>query len=127
MITFDFFAHRFFEANPDYIKFFPFGELDSVEEVLKDPRLKLHAGRVMSALSSIVDNLNNPSNFEQQLREIISTHAERKIELNQFLNLKQALVQFLIDKLGPDVMNEEAMSAWSKAYSVILNAYEHRN
>lgn len=98
-----------------------------MEEVLKDTRLKTHAGRVMSALSSIVDNLNNPSNFEQHLREIISTHAERKIELIQFLNLKKSLVKFLIDKLGSDVMNEEAMSAWSKAYAVILDAYEHRN
>lgn len=115
---------RFFEANPDYVKVFPFDDLEDLEEILKSSSLKMHAGRVMTALSSIVDNINDPIIFQENLQKIISSHVERKIELKQFENLKMALVRLLIDKLGDDIMNDEAKKAWSKAYDIILDTYQ---
>ncbi|KAH9413073.1 globin 1 [Dermatophagoides pteronyssinus] len=115
---------RFFEANPDYVKVFPFDDLEDLEEILKSSSLKMHAGRVMTALSSIVDNINDPIIFQENLQKIISSHVERKIELKQFENLKMALVRLLIDKLGDDIMNDEAKEAWSKAYDIILDTYQ---
>lgn len=115
---------RFFEANPDYVKVFPFDDLEDLEEILKSSSLKMHAGRVMTALSSIVDNINDPIIFQENLQKIIASHVERKIELKQFENLKMALVRLLIDKLGDDIMNDEAKEAWSKAYDIILDTYQ---
>ncbi|OTF78604.1 cytoglobin-1-like protein [Euroglyphus maynei] len=115
---------RFFEANPDYVKVFPFDDCKDLNEILKSSTLKMHAGRVMTALSSIVDNLNDPILFQENLGKIITSHVERNIELRQFENLKMALVGLLIDKLGNDIMNDETKEAWSKAYDVILDTYK---
>ncbi|KAF7492519.1 Cytoglobin-2 [Sarcoptes scabiei] len=117
---------RFFEANPDYVKYFPFGDLDDLEKILVDPRLKWHASRVMAALSTIVDNLDDPVCFEDSLQKVLSSHLNRKIQLYHFENLKKALVCLFMDKLGPDIMNDETIEAWSKAYDVILDTYRSR-
>ena len=83
---------RFFEANPDYVKLFPFDNHEDIEAVLKSSTLKMHAGRVMTALSSIVDNLNDPIVFEENLQKIIISHVQRNIELKQFENLTILIV-----------------------------------
>ncbi|KAH7643587.1 globin 1 [Dermatophagoides farinae] len=115
---------KFFEANPDYVKLFPFDNHEDIEAVLKSSTLKMHAGRVMTALSSIVDNLNDPIMFEENLQKIIISHVQRNIELKQFENLKLALVQLLMDKLGTNIMDDQAKESWSKAYDVILETYK---
>lgn len=78
----------------------------------------------MGAISSIVDNLQNPKQFEENLKKIIDDHIERKIGVDRFVNLKQVLVELLCDKLGTDLMNDEALTAWSKVYDFIIHTYQ---
>lgn len=80
----------------------------------------------MAALSTIVDNLDDPVCFEDSLQKVLSSHLNRKIQLYHFENLKKALVCLFMDKLGPDIMNDETIEAWSKAYDVILDTYRSR-
>ena len=115
---------RFFKENPTYVKLFPFDSSLSLEEIVKDKRFKMHAGRVMTALSGIVDTLNAPDDFQRNLQKVIDDHKARNIQLSHFLHLKAVLVQLLIDKLGAEVMNDEAKAAWAKAYDAITCAYE---
>jgi len=41
--------------------------------------------------------------------------------VEHFENLKKTLVKVLVSALGSDVMTDEAITAWAKAYSVITN------
>ena len=127
MIFFLFFENkiRLFTAHPSYINYFPFKDLTDVDEICKDRRLKLHASRVMGAISSIVDNLDNPEQFRENIQKIIDSHVGREIGLERFVNLKMVLVQLLCDTLGAEIMDQNALGAWAKVYDYILESYKN--
>lgn len=76
-----------------------------------------------SALSKVVDNLDNAEEFNKTLQELMQSHKKRDIKVEQFENLRTVLMALLRDSLGPELMNAEACVAWNKAYDVIVNAY----
>lgn len=94
------------------------------DELKGDKRLKMHAGRVTSALSALVDNLNNPDELKQVLNNMLMGHKARDITLEQFVNLQKVLIDFLKDALGPQLMNEDAVVAWNTTYEFIVQTYK---
>lgn len=115
---------RFFAANPDYKNFFPsFRDLNTLDEIRADKRMAYHAGRVTTALSGIVDNLDNPGEFSRVLTAMLQSHKKREIKVEQFENLRAVFIGLLQDTLGKDLMNEEASKAWELAYEVIVFTY----
>lgn len=69
----------------------------------------------------MIDNLNDIEVFVEMVEKLARTHIRRKLNVQHFENLKLSLVKTLVSALGEDVMNEEAIAAWAKAYSVITD------
>ena len=91
------------------------------EELSKDKRLKAHAANVMYYLTMMIQNIDDTEVFIEMVNKIVRSHIRRKLSVEHFESLKKTLVKVLVQVLGELVMNEEAITAWAKAYSVITS------
>lgn len=73
----------------------------------------------MYTLTCLVDNLEDPECLVEMLTKLGWNHGQRGVKLLMFHRLGKVLFSVLKEKLGHDVMNKEALSAWNKAYGVI--------
>ena len=76
---------------------------------------------VLYALTSLVDNLDEPECLVEMLKRQGSNHSKRRVEYSMFVNLGSTIVGLLKDKLGPQLMDSFATEAWVKAYGVIIS------
>lgn len=89
--------------------------------------MKAHALTVVSALTVMVDSLDQPEVFMELIEKNIRTHINRKIGVEQYKHLKVAFVDTLLAVLGPEIMNEVSLTAWGKAFDVIVETYNKIN
>lgn len=112
---------RFFAENPSYQKLFK-ALKDVPHSELKDNKKMLaHATNVMYAVTMLVDNIDDTEVLVEMLSKLARNHSRRKISVEMFENLKISLMGTLKEKLGSDLMNDEAVCAWDKTYGVILS------
>jgi len=110
--------YRLFEAQPTYQQFFSFRDVPDLAKLREDKRLKAHVRNVMHTLAMVVDNLDEPEVAQEMLDKIARSHIQRQINEHHFEQLKGCLVSLLTDTLGKEVMNEQALTAWSKTYDL---------
>ena len=78
----------------------------------------------MYAITSLVDNLDDPECLVEMLSKVGTSHYIRKIDIPKFNNLGVTIVGLLVEKLGPEMMDEDAINAWKKTYGVIVSVIE---
>lgn len=92
-----------------------------IAELRGNKKVLAHANSVLYAITSLVDNLDDPECLVEMLHKVGDSHGTRHIEIEMFNNLGVTLVGLLVEKLGPNVMNASAIDAWKKTYGVIVS------
>jgi len=115
---------RFFTENPSYQKHFKGFKDVPISELRGNKKVLAHANSVLYAITSLVDNLDDPECLIEMLKKTSESHFKRKIEIPMFNNLGVSLVGLLVAKLGPELMNEAAVDAWKKTYGVIVSVIQ---
>jgi len=114
-----FFIH-FFTGFPEYQKIFRgFADIP-LEQLSTNKRFIAHAYTVMSALSALVDNLDDPEVLSELLLNVGRNHIKRKLKKGDFENLRASLVDFLGKALRDD-WTPEADVAWKKTLQVVVH------
>ena len=115
---------RFFTENPSYQQNFKSFKDVPISELSGNKKLLAHAISVLYAVTSLVDNLDDPETLVEMLSKVGQNHSRRHINLEMFQNLGVSIVGLLIQKLGPQVMDSVAIDAWKKTYGVILSVIQ---
>lgn len=115
------FFPRFFSENPSYQSLFPSFKDVPLSEIKGNKKVLAHGMNVLYALTSLVDNLDEPECLVEMLKKLGGNHSKRGIEHSMFVNLGSTIVGLLKDKLGPQHMDSFATEAWIKAYGVIIS------
>lgn len=117
----------FFESYPSYQNFFKAFKDVPLKELPKNSKFHAHCTSVMYALTSIVDNLDDPECLVEMLSKLGENHQRRSIARQQFIDLKAVVIKFLKTKLGSKFTSEDE-TAWNKtleaAYSVIFKGID---
>ena len=111
---------RFFHAYPDYQKLFKGFAHVPLDQLRGNKRVEAHAKAVLYAITQLVDNLDDTELVIEMLKKQGRNHQNRKIDSTKFQNLGGVLLELLTEKLGPELMNEKGVQAWTKTYSVIV-------
>lgn len=78
------FCHRFFKKHPDYLsQFHSFNHL-SIEELPTSRKFKAHCVSIVTALSNIVDAMNEPELLVSHLELIGERHKQRGQKKQEF-------------------------------------------
>jgi len=112
---------RFFTENPEYQQLFKSFKDVPISELRGNKKVLAHASNVLYAITMLVDNIEDTEVLVEMLQKLAKNHRRRKITIEKFENLKISLVGHLQEKLGPELMNDEAVAAWDKTYGVILS------
>ncbi|KAK0085934.1 hypothetical protein PV325_004228 [Microctonus aethiopoides] len=111
----------FFERYPEYQAFFPAFKDVPREELSGNKRFQAHAASVIGALNSIIDALTDVGLLEATLVTLGERHGKRGQTSQQFLHLKEVVLDILRQSLGTK-FTSEAEDAWTKT---IDTAYSH--
>ncbi|KAJ9590153.1 hypothetical protein L9F63_016738, partial [Diploptera punctata] len=93
----------FFEDNPSYQNYFKAFKDVPFKELPKNPRFHAHCTSVMYALTSVVDNLDDPECLVEMLSKLGENHQRRGINRQEFINLKSVVIKLFKTKLGIEV------------------------
>uniref|UniRef100_A0A0B7A0X1 Globin n=1 Tax=Arion vulgaris TaxID=1028688 RepID=A0A0B7A0X1_9EUPU len=104
---------QFFTDYPYMLDFFPALKGKSISELRKSTHLRPHATSVFYALTSYVENVDDPENLVGLVKKISISHVGRGIGFKEFEDLKTSLLKFVTSKLGPKG-TPEVESAWRK-------------
>jgi hemoglobin-like flavoprotein len=113
--------HRFFTENPTYQSVFPTLKDIPLSEIHGNKKIQAHANNVLYAITSLVDNLDDTDCLVEMLKKLGGNHGKRGIQYSMFVNLGSTIVGLLKDKLGPQLMDDFAITAWTKTYGVIIS------
>lgn len=78
----------------------------------------------MSAITQLVENLDDPEVLVEMLIKTGGNHFRRKIQLEQFNSLGVSIIGWLIEKCGTKKMDDTAVNAWKKTYGVIVSVIQ---
>ncbi|XP_076448153.1 globin-like [Babylonia areolata] len=113
------FMIRFFEDYPhNQDSFTEFRDV-SLSELRHHPGLEQHAMRVMRALTTIVDSIDDSHVLVSVLHKTVDSHLTRSIRASQFTELLDVFGRFLADGLGEQFTADMA-TAWQIAVTAIL-------
>lgn len=111
----------YFQKHPHYQKVFRAFSDVPISELKGNRRLLAHATSVMYAITSVVDNLNDPDCLVELLAKIGDSHIPRNLARHHFEDLGSVILEILEIKLGSRLMNDTAKDAWRKTLAVMNN------
>ncbi|XP_077989970.1 cytoglobin-like [Glandiceps talaboti] len=110
---------RIFTQLPEAKKLFKNLEgIDDLEKLAKHPRLKAHGLRVMAAVNSWIEYLDDSEVLIQLLVDIGISHAKHKIPEKYFEALG-GIVIWLVETKSGSAYSDYAKNAWIKAWGVM--------
>lgn len=95
-----------------------------LNELTGNKRLLAHANSVLYAITSLVDNLDDPETLVEMLHKLAANHFKRGITIAMFNDLGVTLVGYLKSTLEPSQMDAAAVTAWTKTYSVMSSVIQ---
>ncbi|XP_012682926.1 cytoglobin-2 [Clupea harengus] len=106
---------RFFVNFPSAKQYFSqFQDMDDPEEMEKSSQLRQHARRVMNAINTVVENLNDPDKVSSVLNIVGKAHAlKHKVEPVYFKILSGVILEVLAEDFG-ECFTAEVARAWTK-------------
>uniref|UniRef100_W5LJG5 superoxide dismutase n=2 Tax=Astyanax mexicanus TaxID=7994 RepID=W5LJG5_ASTMX len=111
---------RLFTSFPSSKQFFSqFRDTEDPEELKSSVQLKKHALRVMSALNTLVENVNDEEKTAAVLKVVAKSHAiKHSVEPRYFKLLTGVILEVLVEAF-PETFGVEAQGAWSKLMEVV--------
>lgn len=111
---------RFFVNFPSAKQYFSqFREMEDPEEMERSAQLRKHAGRVMNAINTVLENLHDPDKVSSILGLVGKAHAlKHKVEPMYFKILSGVILEVLAEDY-PDCFTAEVQSAWAKLMGVL--------
>ncbi|XP_066583877.1 globin isoform X2 [Prorops nasuta] len=106
----------FFTKYPDYQKYFEAFKNVPISELSTNKKYQAHCISVITALSNIVDSLNNAELLTATLTSLAERHQKRGQKQEHFENLKGVMLEVLGKALGKQ-FTAEVEEAWEKALS----------
>jgi len=111
---------RFFTENPSYQSNFKSFAGVPLAELRGNKKVLAHALNVLSAITALVDSLDDTEVIVEMLTKLAGNHFRRGIKIEMFQNLGVTIVGLLKEKLGA-AMDDQAVEAWKKTYGVIVS------
>ncbi|XP_054462934.1 cytoglobin-1-like [Anoplopoma fimbria] len=113
---------RLFVNFPSSKQFFSqFKHIEEPEELESSVQLRKHARRVMSALNTLVESLDNPDKMASVLKLVGKAHAQRhKVDPVYFKILSGVILEVLGEEF-PAVVTPEVGVAWTKLFATIYS------
>ncbi|KAL7300188.1 globin [Trichogramma pretiosum] len=116
----------FFKKHPEYQKLFGAFKDLPVDELAANKKFQAHCLSIITALNNVVDSMGDPALLEANLLAIGERHHRRGNTREQFLHLKEVILEVLRQKFGTKFTPETA-EAWNKTldavYSIIFQAF----
>ncbi|XP_022092380.1 cytoglobin-1-like isoform X2 [Acanthaster planci] len=102
-------------------------DLKDIDVLKKNPKMRAHGYRVVSAFCSLVENLDTPDIFIELLKNTGYSHSMRNVPHHYFEELGLVFLEVMSEQLG-DKFTPKAKEAWGLAYGfmckVILGAMD---
>ncbi|XP_046358133.2 globin-like [Haliotis rufescens] len=117
------FLIKFFQDYPEDKAFFEAFKDKKPEELGDNPKMRAHASTVMHALTSVVDNLDDPECLIDILKKNAQSHFGRNIRIQQYKDLFETFIRFLQEGLG-DKCTDLTKESWEKALGVVVSVIE---
>ncbi|KAJ8727985.1 hypothetical protein PYW08_016370 [Mythimna loreyi] len=102
---------RFFTAFPETKEFFKMIKNTPDDQYLTNPQFKAHVINLMTSLNLAVENLNQPEVVAAMMNKLGESHGRRKIQEQNFHQLKEVIVKMFIELLKLD---DATLGAWGK-------------
>ncbi|XP_005750155.1 cytoglobin-1-like [Pundamilia nyererei] len=111
---------RFFVNFPSSKQFFnQFKHIEDAEELEKSAQLRKHARRVMNAINTLVENLDNSDKMASVLKLVAKAHAlQHKVEPVYFKILSGVILEVLGEEF-PEVITPEVGAAWTNLLATV--------
>ncbi|KFU88824.1 Cytoglobin [Chaetura pelagica] len=111
---------RFFVNFPSAKQYFSqFKHMEDPLEMERSLQLRKHARRVMGAINTVVENLNDSEKVSSVLALVGKAHAlKHKVEPVYFKKLTGVMLEVIAEEYAND-FTPEAHSAWTKMRSII--------
>ncbi|KAM4595948.1 cytoglobin-1-like isoform 1-T2 [Polymixia lowei] len=111
---------RLFVNFPSSKQYFSqFKHMEEPEEMEKSTQLRKHARRVMNAINTLVENINDSDKMASVLKLVGKAHALRhKVEPVYFKILSGVILEVLGEEF-PEVVTPEVAAAWTKLLAAI--------
>ncbi|XP_069566138.1 cytoglobin-1-like [Brachyistius frenatus] len=111
---------RLFVNFPSSKQYFSqFKDIEDPEEIEQSSQLKKHAHRVMNAINTLVESLDNSDKMASVLKLVGKTHALRhKVEPVYFKILSGVILEVLGEEF-PKVVTPEVATAWTKFLATV--------
>ncbi|XP_061779073.1 cytoglobin-2 [Nerophis lumbriciformis] len=111
---------RFFVNFPSAKQYFSqFQDMEDPEEMERSSQLRHHARRVMNAINTVVENLNDPEKVSSVLALVGKAHAvKHKVEPMYFKILSGVMLEVFSEDF-PEFFTAEAQVVWSKLMAAV--------
>ncbi|XP_061736762.1 cytoglobin-2-like [Nerophis ophidion] len=111
---------RFFVNFPSAKQYFSqFQDMEDPEEMERSSQLRHHARRVMNAINTVVENLNDPEKVSSVLALVGKAHAvKHKVEPMYFKILSGVMLEVFSEDF-PEFFTAEAQVVWSKLLAAV--------
>ncbi|XP_077575907.1 cytoglobin-2 [Stigmatopora nigra] len=111
---------RFFVNFPSAKQYFSqFQDMEDPEEMEKSFQLRHHARRVMNAINTVVENLNDPEKVSSVLALVGKAHAiKHKVEPMYFKILSGVMLEVLSEDF-PECFTAEVQMVWTKLMGAV--------
>ncbi|XP_028310210.1 cytoglobin-1-like [Gouania willdenowi] len=111
---------RLFATDPSSKQYFSkFKDIEDLKELEKNPHLKNHARKVLKAINTMVENINNAEKVTSVFNTLGNSHALRhKVEPRYFKVLSDVIVTVLGETFT-EVMTSAVAQAWRNFFTAM--------
>nr|CAG25613.1 cytoglobin-1 [Tetraodon nigroviridis] len=106
---------RFFVNFPSSKQFFKdFKHMEEPEEMQQSVQLRKHAHRVMTALNTLVESLDNADRVASVLKSVGRAHALRHNVDPKYFKILSGVILEVLGEAFTEIITAEVASAWTK-------------
>lgn len=120
-----FLLYRLFVNFPSSKQYFSqFKHIEDTEELEQSSQLKKHARRVMNAINTLVENIDNSEKVASVLKLVGKAHAlKHKVDPVYFKILSGVILEVLGEEY-PEVVTPEVGAAWTNLLATVCSGVE---
>ncbi|RWS28049.1 Globin-like protein [Leptotrombidium deliense] len=117
-----------FAKHTEYQKLFKGFANVPLDQLRDNKRLTTQMAAVVAVISACIECLHDENALIDMLKGLALRHYHRNVTIQMFENMGVVFISWLVDTLGSQTMDEEAIAAWGLFYttfvSIIKRYYE---